>query len=138
MRIWPRRMVWQRTWPREQSTDAWQERRKLPVRCFSKGVGSERHSMPSATSTTHSLHLPFLTQDVGTRTPTLSAQSKSVAPRGASVVCPSMVRVAAIPLTNWPLLPTGSGFEFRNDGFGNFPRGAFAFFLVAPVPLVQE
>ena len=39
---------------------AWQESRKLPREVvFVAAWAAERHSMPSATSTTHSLHLPF-------------------------------------------------------------------------------
>ena len=33
MRMWPRRMVWQRTWPAVGGNAAWHERRKLPLRC---------------------------------------------------------------------------------------------------------
>jgi hypothetical protein len=60
MRMWPRRMVWQRNGRSAAEMGAWQESRKLPAEVALRSVGGERHSMPSATSTTHSLHLPLL------------------------------------------------------------------------------
>ena len=89
MRIWPRRIVWHLTSPASATIGHWQERRKLPLRCRSCSVGGESSSMPAVTSTMHSLHLPFLRQDVGTCTPSRSAQSKSDCP--ASGVDPSSV-----------------------------------------------
>lgn len=47
------------------------------------GAGGDRHSMPSVTSPTHSLHRPCLRHDVGTRTPAASAHSKREVPTGA-------------------------------------------------------
>src|SRR5205823_7957480 len=47
--------------------------------------------IPCVTSTMHSLHFPFLWQEVGTWTATVSAQSNTDAPRGARVICPLIV-----------------------------------------------
>ena len=73
MRISPRRIVWQRTTPVSVTMQQEQDNRKLPFKCFSAGTRAERQSMPSVTSTTHSLHLPFLRQEVGTLMPSDSA-----------------------------------------------------------------
>ena len=62
------------------------ERRKFSRRCSSSGALAERHSIPSVISTRHSLHLPCLRHEVGTLTPSVSAQSNSDGP-GATRVC---------------------------------------------------
>src|ERR1022692_1243019 len=89
-------MVWQRISPASAETAVRQERRKGAVGGLSSGVRGERASMPGPTSTRHSLHLPCLGQEVGTRTPSDSAQSKIVEPKAALVDCPLMVSVAGI------------------------------------------
>src|ERR1700710_312193 len=86
MRIVPRRMVWQRTVPSSFTIRVQQDKRKAPFKCCSGGLGFERQSAPSITSTTHSLHFPCLLHEVGTGTPSLSAQVKSEQPVSASLV----------------------------------------------------
>ncbi len=65
-------------------------------RCLSHSVGGDSSSSPSVTSTTHSLHLPCVTHDVGTRTPARSAALKSDMPAGASMRCPLTVSVTGM------------------------------------------
>ncbi len=90
MRIWPRRIVWH-------SIVAVARRRRgtgttggsAPLRCCSCSC-RRRRAAPCrrVTSTMHSLHLPWATHDVGTRTPACSAASNSVTPAGASMRVP--------------------------------------------------
>ena len=88
IRIVPRRMVWQRMTPVSTMGRVQQERRKAPLRCRSSGPGFERHSRPSVTSTTHSLHFPCLLQEVGTGMPRASALVKSEMPGPVVAVWP--------------------------------------------------
>jgi hypothetical protein len=88
MRIVPRRIVWQRITPSSATTLAQHDSRKAPFRCCSGGPRSERASIPSATSTTHSLHFPCLLHEVGTGIPSDSAHVKSESPVGAAHVRP--------------------------------------------------
>src|SRR5262245_38542193 len=81
-------MVWQRTTPVSASMRVQQDKRKLPFRCCSAGVGAERQAMPSTISTRHSLHLPCLRQEVGTLMPSASAHSNRDAPRPSGLDLP--------------------------------------------------
>src|SRR6185437_12154799 len=131
MRMWPRRMVWQRTWPSSAITHVWHERRKLPFRWCSGAVGAERAPMPSTTSTMHSLHLPCLRQEVGTSMPRSSACSNSDFPDSAVMDCPLMLRVTAI---TGEFLP-GLCFQIRFQRLRDLARRAIAFRFLAPLPL---
>src|SRR5512135_1333587 len=131
MRNCPRRMVWQRTSPVSAAMRVWQDRRKLPRRCDSAGVGGVRASRPCTTSTMHSLHLPLVRQDVGTCTPRDSAMWKSeVSPAGTSVVWPLIVSFTG---TSPIRLGLQLGFHFRR----HLVRGARPLLLVRPLPLGQ-
>src|SRR4051812_49868134 len=85
-------------------TNAWQDKRKLPLRCRSCSVRSDRISIPSVTSTMHSLHFPCLRQEGGTCKPIPSAQSKRETPSAAGGVTPLMVTATNQPSPPVPLL----------------------------------
>ena len=94
MRIWPRRIVWQLTCAGRPSIDRHLAGQPEVAReVLLARVGGDSSSMPSVTSTMHSLHLPCLRQDVGTRTPSRSACSKSECPGRRRSCCPLMVSV---------------------------------------------
>src|SRR5262245_33626433 len=84
----PRRRVWQRIGPEAVVIRAQQESRKLSLKWASAGALSVRQLAPSTISIRHSLHLPCLRQEVGTRTPRDSAHSNREAPIAALVLWP--------------------------------------------------
>src|SRR6185503_7727222 len=96
-------------------------------------VGSESNSIPRMISTTHSLHLPCVTQDVGTRTPACSAAVKSETPGGTSIRCPLTVRVTGIG----DELPACGAFELELYRTRDVLGGAWPLLRFAPSPLRQ-
>jgi hypothetical protein len=46
MRIWPRRIVWQRTWPSTPVTYVWHDSRNFPFKCCSASVIGDSSSLP--------------------------------------------------------------------------------------------
>src|SRR3954463_14854714 len=137
MRICPRRIVWHSISPASAATRHWHDRRKrLPrtSRCFSQSGGGESKSIPPPISTMHSLHLPWVMHDVGTRTPACSAAVKRETPTAASIRHPLTVSVAGMKLGD---LPVGSALEFELDGVHDFRRRALALLRLAPPPLCQ-
>ena len=111
-------------------TQVWHDRRKFPFRCRSASVIADSALIPSTTSTMHSLHLPCFRHDVGTSIPIASAWSNSDRPSVASIDCPLMVRVTAMPAEFLPALR----FEFRLQSFRHFARRTLALRFLAPLP----
>ena len=98
MRIWPRRIVWQRTCAGvgDDVAAAGEAEVALQMLLVRRRRG-ESSSMPSTTSTMHSLHLPCFWQDVGTCDAQLARRSRrATRPAAASVDCPLMVSVTAM------------------------------------------
>ena len=89
MRIWPRRIVWHVISPSSAGDAALAREAEAagPDVEVLLELGRRQTAGPSrsVTSTMHSLHLPCVTQDVGTRTPARSAASNSDVPGVAAI-----------------------------------------------------